>query len=175
MTYYKEKTCHVNKTQWDSCHSLCSSRMYMCVTSHAKTLLLLSVRMAELKAEGIRIPQVRGILKTQKFRTMYEAKLEFPQEEGSHTTNFFWTLFFWNSTKNCIHYKQEYQNLLCVWYSSSSYLNGHYQQVWEGIPWNIWIPLYLVIPASTHCFLVQGVGLIINKIFCELFFNMVQL
>ena len=58
--------------------------MYMYVTSHAKTLLLVSVRMAELKAEGIRIPQVRGILKTQKFRTMYEAKLEFPQEEGSH-------------------------------------------------------------------------------------------
>ena len=94
--------------------------------------------------------------------------MEFSTGEGSHTTNSFWTLKTVYITNTNI-------KIFYVWYSSSSYLNSHYQQVWQGIPWNIWIPLYLVISASRHCVLVQGVGLIINKNFCELFFNMVQL
>lgn len=133
------------------------------MTSHAKTFLMASVWMAELK-------KFQGKEASERLKNLEQCMklIEFSTREGSHTTNWFWTL-------KTVYITNRNIKIFYVGYSSSSYLNGHYQQVWQGIPWNIWIPLYLVIPASRHCFLVQCVGLIINKIFCELFFNMVQL
>ena len=37
--------------------------------------------------KGLEIPGSRGVSKTQKFKAMYEAKLEYPEGWGGHTAN----------------------------------------------------------------------------------------
>ena len=37
--------------------------------------------------KGLEIPGRRGVLKSQKFKAMYEAKLEFPEGWGGHRAN----------------------------------------------------------------------------------------